>query len=43
MNEKAINVVISNYAIENAHLRVSVATLQAELEELKKACKKNKE
>lgn len=35
MNEKAINTVISNYAIENANLKVAVATLQAELEELK--------
>ena len=35
MNEKAINQVISNYAIENANLKVAVATLQAELEDLK--------
>ena len=35
MNEKAINHVIINYAIENANLKVAFATLQAELEELK--------
>lgn len=35
MNEQAINQVISNYAIENANLKVAVATLQAELQELK--------
>lgn len=35
MNEQAINTVITNYAIENANLKVAVATLQAELEELK--------
>ena len=34
MNEKAINAVISNYAIENANLRIQVASLQAELEPL---------
>lgn len=35
MNEQAINQVITNYAIENANLKVAVATLQVELEELK--------
>lgn len=35
MNEQAINTVITNYAIENANLKVAVATLQVELEELK--------
>lgn len=35
MNEKAINTVISNYAVETANLRIQVATLQAELEDLK--------
>ncbi len=35
MNEKAINTVITNYAVENANLRIQVATSQAELEELK--------
>lgn len=35
MNEQAINTVITNYAIENANLKVAVATLQAELEDLK--------
>lgn len=32
MNEQAINQVISNYAIENANLKIQVAILQAELE-----------
>lgn len=34
MNEQAINQVISNYAIENANLRIQVATLQEELNKL---------
>lgn len=36
MNEKAINQVITEYAIEVANLRVTVATLHSELEELQK-------
>lgn len=35
MNEQAINTVITSYAIEVANLRIQVATLQAELEDLK--------
>lgn len=35
MNEKAVNKVISSYAIENANLRMTVANLQIELEELR--------
>lgn len=34
MNEQAINQVIANYAIENANLRIQVATLQEELNKL---------
>ena len=34
MNEKAVQKVISDYAMEVANLRVTVATLQAELEEV---------
>lgn len=37
MNEKAINSVISNYAIENANLKIQVASLQVELESLKES------
>lgn len=37
MNEKAINTVISNYAIENANLKLQVASLQVELESLKES------
>lgn len=36
MNEQAINTVITEYAIEVANLRVTVATLHSELEELQK-------
>lgn len=35
MNEKAIQQVISEYAMEVANLRLTVATLQQENEELK--------
>lgn len=35
MNEQAINQVIANYAIENANLKIQVATLQEELSNLK--------
>lgn len=35
MNEKAINNVISGFAIDNANLKIQVATLSAELEDLK--------
>jgi hypothetical protein len=35
MNEQAIQQVITDYAIENANLRVAVATLQAEIKALK--------
>lgn len=35
MNEKAINTVLTNYAVETANLRIQVATLQTELEDLK--------
>ena len=35
MNEQAINQVISNFAIENANLRIQVANLQSEMESLK--------
>lgn len=34
MNEKAVNQVISDYAVETANLRIQVATLQAELEQM---------
>ena len=37
MNEKAIQQVITDYALENANLKVAVATLQMELEDLKEA------
>lgn len=36
MNEQAINKVISNYAIEQANMRVALETVVAENEELKK-------
>ena len=32
MNEQAINQVITGFAIENANLKIQVATLSAELE-----------
>lgn len=35
MNDQAIQQVITDYAIENANLRVAVATLQAEIKVLK--------
>ena len=35
MNEQAIQEVITDYALENANLRVAVATLQAEIKALK--------
>ena len=35
MNEQAIQQVITDYALENANLRVVVATLQAEIKALK--------
>jgi len=35
MNEQAIQTVISEYAIENANLRLAVATLKAENDQLK--------
>lgn len=35
MNDQAIQQVITDYAIENANLRVAVATLQAEIKALK--------
>lgn len=35
MNEQAIQQVITDYAIENANLRVAVATLRAEIKALK--------
>lgn len=34
MNEQAINQVITEYAIENANLRIQVATLQQVINEL---------
>lgn len=37
MNEKAIQQVISEYAMEVANLRLTVATLQQENEELKES------
>lgn len=37
MNEKAVQQVITDYALEVANLKVAVATIQAELEELKAA------
>lgn len=39
MNEKAINQVISEYAIEVANLRIMVSTLRNELEEAKQDLK----
>lgn len=35
MNDQAIQQVITDYVIENANLRVAVATLQAEIKALK--------
>lgn len=35
MNEQAIQQVITDYAMENANLRVAVAALQAEIKALK--------
>jgi len=35
MNEQAVQTVISEYAIENANLRLAVATLKAENDQLK--------
>ena len=35
MNEQAVQQVISEYAIENANLRLAVATLKAENDQLK--------
>ncbi|ALV20768.1 hypothetical protein [Carnobacterium antarcticum] len=35
MNEKVVQSVISEYAMEVANLKIAVATLQVELEELK--------
>lgn len=35
MNEQVINNVISDFAMENANLRLTVATLRAQLEDLK--------
>lgn len=43
MNEQAINQVISNYAIENANLRIQVATLQEELNKLENERKNDSE
>jgi len=40
MNEQAINQVISEYAIENANLRIQVATLQQSIKELQEEKKK---
>lgn len=37
MNEQAVNEVISNYAIENANLKLMVATLSVKLEQLESA------
>lgn len=37
MNEQAVQKVISEYAIENANLRLAVATIKAELEATKLA------
>lgn len=36
MNEQAINKVISNYAIEQANMRVAIETVVVENEKLKK-------
>lgn len=36
MNEQAIQQVITEYAMENANLKIAVATLQAQLSELQK-------
>jgi len=36
MNNEAINKVITDYAIENANLRLLVANLQQQINELKK-------
>lgn len=35
MDENTANVVITNYAIENANLRIRIAILENELKELK--------
>lgn len=43
MNEQAINQVIANYAIENANLKIQVATLQEELSNLKSNHSENTE
>ena len=43
MNEQAINTVITGYAIENANLKIQVATLQAELEKIQQEQKQNEE
>ena len=45
MDEKVFNKLISEYAMENANLRLAVITLDAELKKLKKELeeKKNKE
>lgn len=42
MNEQAINAVISDYAIENANLKVAVATLQYEIEEMRSDLKEER-
>lgn len=36
MNEQAVNKVITDFAIENANLRIQNAELRAELEQFKK-------
>lgn len=43
MNEQAINQVISSYAVENANLRIQVATLQEELNRLESERKNDSE
>jgi len=43
MNEQAINTVITGYAIENANLKIQVATLSSEMEELKASQNKEEE
>lgn len=43
MNEKAINKVIGDYAVENANLRIRVAELETELETLNESTKGKEE
>ena len=43
MNEQAVQQVITDYAMENANLRVAVATLKSEIKSLEEQLRKGDE